>query len=70
VLVVAFGRVERLHRLQPGQVPELVALEEDPAGPVPGFPSGTRRRPAGTRAVISRIAVSASARLTLPLKWT
>jgi hypothetical protein len=29
-----------------------------------------RRTPAGTRAVISRITDSASAMLTLPLKWT
>ena len=34
----------------------------------PVSPSGMRRRPDGTRAVISRITDSPSARLTLPLK--
>ena len=36
----------------------------------PVSPSGMRRSPDGTRAAISRITDSASARLTLPLKWT
>src|SRR5271170_2232169 len=35
----------------------------------PVSPSGTRRRPDGTRDTISRITDSVSARLTLPLKW-
>jgi len=35
----------------------------------PVSPSGTRLRPDGTREVISRSTDSASARLTLPLKW-
>ena len=35
----------------------------------PVSPSGTRRRPDGTRDTISRITDSESARLTLPLKW-
>ena len=36
----------------------------------PVSPSGMRRSPDGTREAISRITDSASARLTLPLKWT
>ena len=48
---------------------EPLQLEEDPVAAVlTGSPSGNLRTPAGIRAAISRITVSVSARLTLPLK--
>jgi hypothetical protein len=67
---VPCGSLQRPRRNQPGQLQELLHLEEDPVTPVPGSPSGMRRTLDGTRATISRTTDSASARLTLPLKWT